>query len=148
MDKLGGENGVDARAVLCIDDNEWIGESLMRMLRREEGFVWKGWLPSEDGIWEKLAESPHAVVLLDIDVPGQDSFMLVERIAARCPQARVLMLSGHVQPQLVDRAIAAGAWGYVSKNEETSAILEALRQVAAGRVAFSPSVRDHFQRQP
>jgi DNA-binding NarL/FixJ family response regulator len=138
---------VDTVSVLCLDDNEWIGESIARMLRNSQRFRWAGWMPSADGLEAKLAGLKNAILLLDVDVPGQDSFELVQRLREQHPELRTIMLSGHVHLELVDRGINAGAWGYVYKNEETRDILQALERVCDGQVAFSPSILEQYQRQ-
>jgi two-component system, NarL family, invasion response regulator UvrY len=134
------------RAVFCVDDNEWIGESVGRILRRSPIYRWGGWFPLYDQVEPQLRSAPDAILLLDVDVPGQDTFDVLERIRSEFPDLRVLMLSGHVHITLIDRALAAGAWGYISKNDDTSEILRALEAVAAGAVAFSPSVLEHYHR--
>jgi DNA-binding NarL/FixJ family response regulator len=135
-----------ATQVLCVDDNDWVGESVARVLRRASAYSWAGWLPSPDGLMERLAAAPGAVVFLDIDMSGHDSFELVSEIARRFPAARVIMLSGHLRLELIDRALACGAWGYVSKNDDTDAILAAIENVVTGRIALSPAVVDEYQR--
>jgi DNA-binding NarL/FixJ family response regulator len=137
---------VRATHVFCVDDNDWVGESVARVIRRRSAYTWAGWLPSPDGLMDRLAASPAAVVFLDVDMPGHDSFEIVTEIARRFPDARVIMLSGHLRLELIDRALASGAWGYVSKNDDTDSILAAIENVAAGRIALSPAVVDEYQR--
>ena len=132
--------------VLCVDDNDWVGESVARVLKRRGDYMWTGWLPSPDGLMEKLSAAPASVVFLDVDMPGHDSFEIVAEIARAFPAAKVIMLSGHLRLELIDRALACGAWGYVSKNDDTDAILAAIDSVTAGRIALSPAVVDEYQR--
>jgi DNA-binding NarL/FixJ family response regulator len=137
---------INVTQVLCVDDNDWVGESVARVLKRATAYAWAGWLPGPDGLLERLEAAPGAVVFLDIDMPGHDSFELVTEIARRFPAVRVIMLSGHLRLELIDRALASGAWGYVSKNDDTGAILAAIDNVVAGRIALSPAVFDEYQR--
>jgi DNA-binding NarL/FixJ family response regulator len=137
---------VSITRVLCVDDNDWVGESVARVLRRRAEYVWAGWLPSPEGLIDRLTACPDAVVFLDVDMPGHDSFEIVADIARRFPAARVIMLSGHLRLELIDRALASGAWGYVSKNDDTDAIVAAIGNVVAGRIALSPAVVDEYQR--
>ncbi len=128
-------------SVLCVDDNEWVAEAIERRLRRTPGFVWAGWLPSADDLPAAACERMPDIVLLDIDMPGRDAFDALRTIAERCPEVRVVMLSGHVRLDLVNRAFEAGAWGYLAKTQEMDAMLDALRRVAAGEVVMSPEVQ-------
>jgi DNA-binding NarL/FixJ family response regulator len=131
--------------VLCVDDNAWIGEAVSRVLRAHPEFAWEGWFPSADGLENRVATGA-AIILLDLDIPGQDSFETLRRLNHRLPDIRVVILSGHVQLELIDRAIECGAWGYISKNDEIEAIVSALKKVAAGEVAFSPTVQDYYRK--
>lgn len=123
---------------MCVDDNEWIAEAIERRLRRDDGFEWLGWLPSTAGLLEQAGSLRPDIVVLDVDIPGEDTFEAIRLLATRLPGARVMMLSGHVRSDYVDRAVAAGAWGYISKNEDTGTILGAMRRIAAGEFVLGP----------
>jgi two-component system, NarL family, nitrate/nitrite response regulator NarL len=124
--------------LLCVDDNQWVAEAIERRLRREPDFQWLGWLPHAGELLEKAEALRPDVVLLDVDIPGDDTFDATERLVKARPEARVVMLSGHVKPDYVDRAIAAGAWGYICKSEENDAIIGALRRVVGGEFVLLP----------
>jgi DNA-binding NarL/FixJ family response regulator len=132
--------------VLCVDDNDFVAEAIRRKLSLNPGFFWAGWLPDAKDLVEKVSESKADVVLLDIDMPGKDSFEALAELAAACPQARVIMLSGYIRSDYIDRAVEAGAWGYVSKNENTDTILAAIQQVARGQFAMGSEVEAELKR--
>ncbi len=127
--------------VLCVDDNEHVAEALRVKLRIIGGFEWKGWLADADELVEAVEELCPDVVLLDIDMPGADPFVQLGSVSELCPDTRVLMFSGHVRRELVDKAIEGGAWGYVSKNDGEDALVAAICAVAAGQFILSPEVR-------
>lgn len=81
------------------------------------------------------------VVLMDIDMPGVDTFSMVERLAADVPTVRTLMFSGHVNRAFIDRAFDCGAWGYLSKNNDVARVIEGIRQAARGEIALSKEVQ-------
>ena len=89
-------------------------------------------------------KKPH-VVLLDVALPGMDGLSATRDLVVRCPWTRVIILSGHSAPRLIDEAFASGAWGYLVKAESVDAVAEAIRQVAAGQrhypSAYVPSVQ-------
>ena len=132
--------------VLCVDDNRWIGESIERILRAHPDLVWAGWLPSTQGLADAAASSRADVVLLDIDIPGENSFEVLEALGESCPQIKVIVLSGHVRAEFVDRALIGGAWGYISKNEDSGMIVAAIRQAISGETALSPVVAAELAR--
>lgn len=131
-------------SVLCVDDNDFVAEAIERKLKLERGFRWVGWRPSAVGLVGEVRELKPDVVLLDIDMPGADSFEVLAELASTCAGTRVIVLSGHVRRDYIDRAISNGAWGYVSKNEETRAILDAIRRVAAGEFVMGPEVESEL----
>jgi two-component system, NarL family, response regulator DegU len=132
--------------VLCVDDNDFVAEAIRRKLSLDPNFSWAGWLPEARDLTSKVKETRADVVLLDIDMPGKDSFEALAELAAQCPDARVIMLSGYVRSDYIDRAVEAGAWGYVSKNENTETILAAIQQVAGGGFAMGSEVEAELKR--
>ncbi len=132
--------------VLCVDDNQWIGDSIERFVRAQAGWEWLGWRSSAAEL-ERIAPTlGRAIVLLDIDLPGEDSLAVAARVIRSCPEVRVIILSGHLSAELVDRALDAGAWGYLSKTDDTEVLLRAIERVAGGEVALSPAVLEGFER--
>ncbi|HYE60802.1 MAG TPA: response regulator transcription factor [Phycisphaerales bacterium] len=132
--------------VLCVDDNDFVAEAIRRKLSLDPTFEWAGWLPEARDLVKTVKEKRADVVLLDIDMPGKDSFEALAELAGECPDARVIMLSGYVRADYIDRAVEAGAWGYVSKNENTETILAAIQQVAKGGFAMGSEVEAELKR--
>lgn len=132
--------------VLCVDDNDFVAEAIERKLRREPGFAWAGWLPDTTNLTERVRESGAEVVLLDVDIPGRDSFEALAELSSAEPSIRVIMLSGHVRSDYIDRAVEAGAWGYLSKGEENDVILGAIRRVAEGGFALGNEAESVYHR--
>ncbi len=127
--------------VLCVDDTAPIIEAVQQKLAIEGGFAFVGALSSADRLVEEVgARRPH-VVLLDIDMPGRDPFEAMAELVVRYPEVRVVMLSGHIRRELIDSAFAAGAWGYLSKNDNISEIPAGIRQVQEGELVMSREVR-------
>lgn len=132
--------------VLCIDDNEWVGNSIGRLVRAQPGWEWLGWRASVAGLPGLVAGLGVVVVVFDVDIPGEDTFGAVREMKLVEPGARALMLSGHVSTELVDRALDAGAWGYMSKNDSSELLLRAIESVVAGEVALSPTIIEELGR--
>lgn len=126
--------------MLGADDNPSIGRALSVYLGREADVRWIGSLPSADELIEAVARLTPDVVLLDIDMPGRDPFEALADLSSSSSPARVIILSGHVRRELIDQAFGAGAWGYISKNDELSEIVAALRRVMTGEVVMSTEV--------
>lgn len=127
--------------VLCVDDNPLVARALQRRIAQEPGLEWAGCVGDGDSISAAVrAVAPH-VVLMDIDMPGVDTFAIAARLVSELPSVRIIMFSGHVRPEYIDRAMDAGAWGYLSKNEETAVLIDGIRRVAAGEFVLSHEVQ-------
>jgi two-component system response regulator DesR len=128
--------------VLYVDDNEDLAHAL-RPIISEAGFVWCGHLPRADDLLPYVErECPEVdVLVLDLDMPGRDPFDALTDVVSQRPDIKVVVFSGYVRRELVDRAIEAGAWGYVSKNDGEATLMSAIREVVAGRFALSPEAK-------
>lgn len=132
--------------VLCVDDNPHVAEALRVKLARSLDMRWQGWLSSADALVVTAERQCPTIVLLDVDMPGKDPFVALGELVERCPAVKVVVFSGHVRQELIDRALEAGAWGYVSKNDGEDELLRVIRAVADGEVALSPEVRSTYDR--
>jgi two-component system invasion response regulator UvrY len=128
--------------VFCADDNPLVTAALQRYVERSPDFAWMGCAEDADAMCDQVrARGCPDIVLLDIDMPGMDPFDAIAVLQGSCTQSRVLMYSGMVRRDLIDRAIEAGAWGYVSKGDGEDSLFEAMRAAMAGQLALSPEVR-------
>ncbi len=123
--------------VLCVDDNELVASALQRRMQKEPLLRWSGVVSDGSAVLQTVRDVSPDIVLMDIDMPGVDSFTLVERLAAESPDVRVLMFSGHVTSEYIDRALNCGAWGYLSKNEDVAELLQGVLKAARGEIALS-----------
>lgn len=130
--------------VLCVEDNQLVADAISRKLEGDSRFQWLGWVDTAEALYETVSRTPPDVVCMDLDIPGQDTFAMVRGLGERCPSARVLMLSGHVRQDLIDNAVSAGAWGYLSKGEESRVIVDGLRRVAEGEFVLGTIAREGF----
>lgn len=130
--------------VLCADDNEQVGEALRQWLARQESFRWVGHLPTADRLPDEVSRLDPDIVVLDIDMPGRNPFEACAEVARRAPRSRVVVFSGHVRLDLIERAIESGAWAYVSKNDGESHLSAAMSTAAEGELYLSPEARGVF----
>lgn len=84
------------------------------------------------------------VVVTDLSMPGIGGLTAVERIHARHPEIRLLVLSAHQDPTHVRRALNAGALGYLCKRTAPDALPAAIRQVAQGQAYLDRDLAAEF----
>jgi two-component system response regulator DesR len=135
------------RNVFCADDNPLVTDALRYMIDGAPDLSWMGCAEDADKLIQAVARPGGCpdIVLLDIDMPGKNPFDAIGELVGHCRETRVLMYTGLVQRDLIDRAIQAGAWGYVSKSDGQEALLEAVRRVLAGEIGLSPEVQAAYR---
>jgi two-component system response regulator DesR len=126
--------------LLCVDDNPLVAEALRIKFRPEADIEWLGHHHSADNLAALVRDREPDIVLLDLDMPGRDALEAMKEITQAGLDVRVIVLSGYVSLELINRAIAAGAWGYVSKSDGELAVLDAVRRVAADEFVLSTEV--------
>lgn len=132
--------------VVIAEDHEVVRQGLKVLLRAEPDFEVAG--EAEDGIKAiALAAELHPdVILMDLAMPRKSGFEATQEIARTLPSSKVLVLSSYGDDELILKLIEAGAAGYITKHSASEDLLEAIRQVSAGRTYFSPMIRRRFQR--
>jgi len=127
--------------VLVVDDQALVRETLALWLRTAPDLEIVGCAAHADEAVTLATEKQPRVVLMDVDMPGRQAFEAARVLRARCPDARILFVSGHTQDRYIEQALAVGAAGYVAKSEPAATLLGAIRTVATSGAYFSPVVR-------
>jgi DNA-binding NarL/FixJ family response regulator len=123
--------------ILLADDSQQYRSVIRAMLDRESDM--RVVAEAGDGhaaLQEAFAQTPD-LVLIDVDMPQMDGIEAARRLVSEQFAGHVLALSLHPDAQFVQAMIAAGAKGYVLKDDPFPELLTAIRQVAAGRTYFS-----------
>jgi DNA-binding NarL/FixJ family response regulator len=94
---------------------------------------------AEDALAALDRDQPD-LLLVDVSLPGMSGLSLVETVGERWPELACMILSGHAQPSQVERALKAGARGYILKGNPYE-IPDAIRHVLAGGTYLSESLR-------
>jgi len=127
--------------VLLVEDHVLIRDGLRTMLERRGQISVVGEAASgEEGLATAARTRPD-VVLMDVTMPGMNGLEATARLAKGRPPCKVIVLSGSARPKFVQRALLAGAKGYVLKTESPANLATAILEVHAGGRWFSPTVR-------
>ncbi len=126
--------------LLLIDDSEVVRAGLRALLGTEPSLEIVGEAGNVTAGVETAARLRPAVVLLDIQLPDGTGFDACRQILKRSPDTRVLVLTSNVTDTMVDEAIRAGAHGYLLKEIDGRALVNAIRDVAVGKSILDPAV--------
>lgn len=127
--------------LLLVDDHPMVREGLRSMLS-EPGIEVVGEAGSAEEALGRCAELVPDVVLLDMQLPGEDGLHFLRELhkAKAQPGVAVLVVSMHDEPRFVRAAIHAGAKGYVLKGIGRRELLSSVRAVRAGEVVLDPAL--------
>ena len=136
------ELGRKSARVLIVDDHPVVREGLGIRIGRQPALEVCG---EASSITEALAQvdaTDPDVAIIDISLGRGDGLDLIRRVRARNSRVRALVWSMYPDTLYAERALHAGAMGYINKQEATSRIIEAIWCVLEGRVYLSGSMSD------
>jgi DNA-binding NarL/FixJ family response regulator len=118
--------------LLLVDDEPAIRRGLRMRLALESDVEIVGEAGDGAAALEEVERLAPQVVLMDIEMPGLDGIATTNELRSRAVNAAVVVLSMHDDAATVERALAAGATAFVSKQSIDGALLEAIRRAAYG----------------
>lgn len=129
--------------VVVVDDHAMLRQSISLALEQEGISVVARVGTAEDAILAARDHKPD-VMLMDIDMPGVHSFDAARRIATISPESRIIFLSAFFHDRYIEDALRVHAAGYVTKREDVTSVIAAVKAVAAGGAYFSADVQSRL----
>ncbi|WP_028998093.1 response regulator transcription factor [Azohydromonas australica] len=128
--------------ILLVDDHPLVREGLRARLQAGGGCEVTAEAGSAEAAMQALLREQPDLVLMDVGLKGSEAngIELAARMIERCPELRVLMFSMYDNPEYVQRALQAGARGYVLKDAAADELLAAIEAVRSGGTFLSPGV--------
>jgi DNA-binding NarL/FixJ family response regulator len=128
------------RRVLIVDDHPLMRQGLAQLINQQTDLMVCGEAEDVPGALEQTANLKPDVVIVDLSLKGSDGIELIGILHSRHAQIPLLVLSMHDETLYAERALKAGAWGYIMKQEATNQVLNALRRVMLGEIHVSQAV--------
>jgi two-component system, NarL family, invasion response regulator UvrY len=128
-----------ARVVIA-DDHAVVRKGLRQMLAEAGEHIVVGEAGSSGELLTLLRSRPVDVVVLDLALGEHDGLALIKQVKSEFPRLPILVLSMHREEVYAPHALRAGASGYVQKAGPPEMLLDAIRQIAAGRTYVSPAM--------
>ena len=133
--------------VLIVDDHPIFCLGMSELINKENDLFVCGSVESAKKACEVIRKLSPDLAIVDISLKDGNGIDLVEKIKIYFPGLPVLVLSMYDESLYAERALMAGARGYIMKQEAVSSVVKAIRKVLAGEVYASPAVKEKvFQR--
>ncbi|MGH9406970.1 MAG: response regulator transcription factor [Terriglobia bacterium] len=133
--------------VFIVDDHPVVRQGLAQLINREPDLAVCGEAGESQAALDAISVARPDILLLDISLAGPDGLELLKNIRLRDAQLPVLVLSMHDESTYAERALRAGANGYIMKQEATERVLIAIRRTLSGEVYVSERVADRLLHQ-
>lgn len=135
------------RKVLVVDDHPIVREGLTQMINREPDLSVCGAAPDMQKAVQLIDALKPDILIIDISLDGPDGLDLLKHIRTQDPSLPVLILSMHDESIYAERALRAGANGYIMKQEATDNVLDALRRILNREVYVSKRIANKMLQQ-
>jgi DNA-binding NarL/FixJ family response regulator len=122
-----------------VDDHPLVRQAMREAISRERDLAVCGEAEDRNGALAAIEASRPDLAIVDLELKSPDGIGLIQDIHDRHPRMLMLVLSMHDESLYAERAIRAGASGYISKREAPAKIMQAVRKVLAGEIYWSES---------
>jgi len=130
--------------VFVVDDHPIVRQGLALLINREVDLVVCGEAEDAQTAVQSVATAKPDILVVDISLNGPDGLDLLKDIHSRYPDLPVLILSMHDESIYAERALRAGAQGYIMKQEATEKVLVALRRILSHEIYVSERIANRM----
>ena len=134
-------------SILLVEDHDVFAKALLRVLSGHPNLNVVAVAKSAESALEQLPNLEVNLVLADVSLPHMNGINLVGELHTKYPHLRCAVLSGHLSADYVQRALDAGANGYMVK-DNPAGILEGIQHIMNGEVYVSKEAKDSLNGSP
>jgi DNA-binding NarL/FixJ family response regulator len=138
--------------VLCVDDHPVVRDGIAAIINLQPDMMLAGAAATGGEAIQRFFALRPDVALVDLQLPDMSGFDLIKTIRDKSPNARIIVLSSHEGDVDIQRALEAGARGYVVKGIVREELLETIRSVHAGKrrlpAAVAQKLAEHMADEP
>jgi DNA-binding NarL/FixJ family response regulator len=134
--------GKSKKRVFLVDDHPLVREWLTNLINQQADLCVCGESETAPQAFQAITASKPDVAIVDISLKDSSGIELIKNLKASCPNVAVLVLSMHDEGHYAERALRAGARGYVMKRETTRKVIDAIRNVLEGKIYISEKVAE------
>jgi DNA-binding NarL/FixJ family response regulator len=127
---------------LIVDDHPVMRRGLTDTLESEPGYEVVAQLERAEEVLDGMDEYEVDLMLVDVSLPGMNGIELVKNVLFQKPGQKILVISRHEESLYAERALRAGAKGYIMKFESSDTLLKAVRKVLSGGLYVSDGLNE------
>ena len=135
------------RSVFIVDDHPLMRQGLSLLINQQQELEVCGWAEDAETALQAIANNRPSVMIVDISLNGSDGLDLLKTIRSFDGPLPVLILSMHDEGVYAERALRAGANGYIMKQQATEEVLAAVRRILNGGVYLSDGMSNKMLQQ-
>ncbi len=131
-------------SLYIVDDHLVISESLKEYFTTKKFFHVIGAKSNTDGLLESFAENPPDVLILDVDIPGENSFEFARKVQSLGGKTKVLFFTAFLSDAYLLEASSLTVFGYVTKTVSLNELAQSVVTLCEGKHAFSKDVESRI----
>jgi DNA-binding NarL/FixJ family response regulator len=132
--------------ILIVDDHPLVRSGFQQLIAGEPDLSVCCEAGSVSEALDQMVAHNPDLAIVDVSLPDGNGLELVRRLRARRPDIRVLVASMHDEDLLAERALRAGAMGYINKQEAADQVIGAIRQILKGNMYASERITERLLR--
>lgn len=126
--------------IVVADDHELVRRGIRALLEAQKGWKVAGEARGGREAIEMVKKVKPDIAIVDITMPDMDGLEVTRRIRDFARQTQILILTMHESDQMVRRVLEMGARGYVLKSDMAAHLVQAVKDLASGKVSLTPKV--------
>jgi DNA-binding NarL/FixJ family response regulator len=130
--------------VLIVDDHPLFSKGLISLITSQPLYLIVGEATNASSAMELLEKKKPDLAIVDLNLGDEDGLDLIKMMKAQYPDLRVLVLSMHNERYYAERALKAGAQGYIMKEEAGNKVIDAIKAVMSGKIYLSEAEQERL----
>lgn len=126
--------------IVLVEDHPLMQKGMEMTLQSEPDFEVTGMVSTAEEAFDLVENKKPDIAVIDISLPGMNGIELIRHLRTTHPDLRILVVSRHDEELFAERAVRAGAQGYIMKMHAGEQIVDAVRRIANGGLYLSDAV--------
>lgn len=130
--------------IFIVDDHEIVRCGLTQFINHKKNYIVCGEAADANSAIALINTSNPDIIIVDINLGGISGIELIKAIITRYGKKNIMALSMHGENEIVERALKAGARGYILKSDPAEHIIMGIEKIIAGETYISPTIKDRL----